>query len=151
MTNSDKGYAINYKTVNVIAYVKGWPATPYAPGVSAFHSSVIPYFDKGKPVPKEWKSWLGQWGAHPDCPEWAIEEIEGQPCVRFRDQRHVKLVSPAHPGHAEGPNGIELVAQGFEIMLRLRDAQKDDSESTTGRFVDILAANKVTKLIRASN
>ncbi|KAK9369049.1 hypothetical protein V1509DRAFT_639009 [Lipomyces kononenkoae] len=134
-------YERGTKRVNAVAYLKGWPGTPYTPGLSKFHSSVVPYFDKSVTVPEKCKKRAGTWESTIGRSELRIEEIEGVLCCQYGDLKTLRLVPAAMPSQGTD-NSVNLIIEGFQIMVRLREVPVDTKE--TERTVELLAANKTT-------
>jgi len=123
MTNSDEGTAVYEKIQLAMLYLKGWPAFP----TDAYYVSntVVPFCDHAAAVNPEWTGWKGAWE------DFEIGDQGGMPVLRFLGGQgglSVPLIPGARPKSADG--GIDLVARGLEIMVRL--TRKDG-----GRVVEL--------------
>ncbi|MCJ1286337.1 hypothetical protein MMC26_005682 [Xylographa opegraphella] len=112
MTNSPQGQQMVIKIAQAAGYLMGWPPIPTALGVDA---DIVPLVALGE-VSDEWKAWAGRWGD-----KWHILPDE-RPMLKFASLPPVRLLPAAVTPRRDqdGRPSIDLVAEGLQVMLRLR-------------------------------
>ncbi|KAL7921296.1 beta-lactamase/transpeptidase-like protein [Trichoderma austrokoningii] len=132
MTNSADGEFVMWKLLQAVPFLNKWPEIPLPRG----YPVIVPLGAPREEVDGGWKRWLGSW----TCGEksWSVEADEaGRPTIRYDELLPFPLVVAAM---AE-TEGINLVVEGLEVLIRLRG--DDTIEVVNGMSLE------VTKLVRA--
>lgn len=116
MTNSWNGIPVIDKVINAIAYLKGWPDCHLPVGGTGRKISFRA--PEGVIIDHGWKDWLDpKW-----ADEWELVDNAGSPAIKIKDVSTLIALKPAAvPARTfeDGRKSIDLIFDGFQLMLRL--------------------------------